>query len=373
MVQPLALLAMYLVGWIIVSSLLMLIRSRRRTERFDVTPLMFIVRFPAGFRVFERFRGSRALKIYFTFSIALLVLCLIDFYRLTISFLLARLYRPETPGVFTPIIPGITISFDILPPLLIALSLAIVVHEVSHALAARVEGVRIKSAGVAGILALIFAAFVEVDEEELSRSHLMTRLRVYAAGVAANVILALLFMAILVNAYSHGVGLMIIEVGKGSPASRAGLEPGMVIVAVNGTRVGVEPVSKLIPSARYMNKTVSFVITVLAPGGEQKNITVVKPKGVRYIGIRVAHVPLLLAALGPSLAVFITNILFLGVAVNYGLALINAAPLVVTDGAKMVNDLLRLFLGEKARKLVAYTLYAVTAVLLVANFNLAPT
>jgi len=85
------------------------------------------------------------------------------------------------------VIPGVTI------PLwygLIGLIVVMVVHELSHGVVARAEKLRLKSVGLV-LFAVIPGAFVEPDEDELKKAPLLSRLRVYAAGSMANIVVAL--------------------------------------------------------------------------------------------------------------------------------------------------------------------------------------
>ncbi len=346
-----------------------MMRFRGKWKNFEMNPFMLVVKLPTEFRSLERVKGSRILRIFFTICIGLLVYSLIEYYHVTLSFLFIRASGASIPAPFVPLIPGVTIGIEILPYILAAVSIAIIVHELSHAIAAKVENVKIKSTGFLAVLALLFAAFVEVDEEDLSRKPLSTRLRVYSAGVAANLILALLFTGILTSLYMHGVGLLIVGVEPGSPAQTYGLSPGMIILSVNGTSVESKPLSELIPVEKYVNKTVTYVFSVIA-NGVHKVIRVVKPAGRKYIGIRIVYAPILLAKVMPANWVLgVVEFIVFSMAVNYGFALLNAAPLIITDGARALNDILSLRVKGASRRAIMYTIYAATILLLIFNIN----
>ncbi|MEM1671356.1 MAG: site-2 protease family protein [Archaeoglobaceae archaeon] len=88
------------------------------------------------------------------------------------------------PGVnpFIPLVWGI-----------IGLIVTLVVHELSHAILCRVEGIKVKSLGL--ILALVpIGAFAEPDEAELSdkKTKKISRIRVFSAGVISNFVVALI-------------------------------------------------------------------------------------------------------------------------------------------------------------------------------------
>ncbi|MDI9610866.1 MAG: site-2 protease family protein [Archaeoglobales archaeon] len=100
------------------------------------------------------------------------------------------------PGVnpFIPLIWG-----------LIGLLVTLVVHEVSHAVLCRVEGIKVKSLGI--ILALVpIGAFAEPDETELfdKKTRRISRIRVFSIGVISNFIVA--FLAFI--AFFNGLSLL---------------------------------------------------------------------------------------------------------------------------------------------------------------------
>lgn len=98
------------------------------------------------------------------------------------------------PGVnpFIPLVWG-----------LIGLIVTLVVHEFSHAILCRVEGIKVKSLGL--ILALFpIGAFAEPDEGELldKRTKRISRIRVYSIGVISNFIVAILAFLAFFNGLS---------------------------------------------------------------------------------------------------------------------------------------------------------------------------
>ncbi|KAA0011674.1 MAG: hypothetical protein FE041_04020 [Thermoplasmata archaeon] len=92
--------------------------------------------------------------------------------------------------------PAIPIGYGIL-----ALAIAIIIHEFSHGILARFGKVKIKSLG---LLFLIFpiGAFVEPDEEQLKKVSRLKRSRVFAAGPASNIIVAVICILLLSFVFS---------------------------------------------------------------------------------------------------------------------------------------------------------------------------
>src|SRR5438046_4494209 len=144
---------------------------------------------------------------------------------------------PETllglPGI-NPIIP---LGYGIL-----GLAVAIILHEFSHGILSRVANIKIRSLG---LIFLIFpiGAFVEPDEDELRALPRHERARLYAAGPATNMLLAVLFAVVFssvmlaaVTPVHDGVGIVAFTQGA-SPAQTAGMQAYTVITFVNNTEI----------------------------------------------------------------------------------------------------------------------------------------
>ncbi len=134
------------------------------------------------------------------------------------------------PGI-NPIIP---IWYGIL-----GLAVAIVFHEFSHGILARVAKVRIKSLG---LLFFIFpvGAFVEPDEEEVNRLPKKKRMRMYAVGPSANIFLAIVFALLFIGMVGQARpirdGVIVYGTYENTPASDV-LDAGMEITEINGTAI----------------------------------------------------------------------------------------------------------------------------------------
>ncbi|WP_062662023.1 site-2 protease family protein [Aeropyrum camini] len=279
----------------------------------------------------------RVLGVYGHLAIAVMAVSLLLFYYLAFQAAKAKFFSPpgrggEAAGGFIPLIPGVTIPWEDLVYVAVALGIGVVAHELGHAVVAVAEGIRVKNAGLA-VLLFIPAAFVELDEEQLAKSRLLSRLKVFSAGVAANVIIALLTMLIAATIpVAEPSGVKILGVEEGSPADLAGLEPGMVIVEVGGI-----PVKSLDDLRRALDvlgvtdesKSVHFTVKVKSEKGEIAEVEVVKEAGRSTIGVRVAE-------FYDSPLATLMNALFL---LNLGVALVNAAPLLLPlPGAAIMSD-----------------------------------
>jgi len=107
--------------------------------------------------------------------------------------------QPAAAGGVVPIIPGVTITGLPLVYMLVALAVAILVHEFAHGFAASKDNIPIKSSGLLGFF-VMFGAFVEPDEEAFEKEATpKARMRLLAAGSYSNLIWSFVFLAILVN------------------------------------------------------------------------------------------------------------------------------------------------------------------------------
>ncbi|RLE50968.1 MAG: hypothetical protein DRJ20_02810, partial [Candidatus Methanomethylicota archaeon] len=174
--------------------------SRRGVE---VKPPLLIWRRPVTFSWARRLAGSRLAGLALDIAAIASAICALLFYYYTGSTVVMRLSgvpASETGGLI-PLIPGLTVTWRNIAYILIAFSIAIVVHEVSHGAAAVVEGVGVRSSGLL-LLAVIPGAFVEVDENEFSRARLRSRLRILGAGSAANLVVALVLLPLVASGTS---------------------------------------------------------------------------------------------------------------------------------------------------------------------------
>jgi len=150
----------------------------------------------------------------------------------------ANLPGPEValilPGI-NPILPLEYIGFIIL-----ALAIAIVVHEFSHGILTFVGKLKVKSLGILYLI-LPIGAFCEPDEEELKKTETAKRMRIYAAGPLSNFVAAFIFLLIFSFVFMSAVqpidGADILYVYDDTPAKEIGLSMGAVITSVNDTEI----------------------------------------------------------------------------------------------------------------------------------------
>ncbi|MBN1159675.1 MAG: site-2 protease family protein [Candidatus Diapherotrites archaeon] len=161
-----------------------------------------------------------------------------------------------------PVLPGVALpNISLTIPLFegwFALFLAIVVHELSHAILIRRYGLKLKSVGLVLLGGLPLGAFAEPDDKQFNKAKEWDRYRVLAAGPTANLLLAFICVVlgvIIVAAaapYTIAVnqelvnGVVVVDVqqnfgmcgeGEETGAYAVGVQPGWLVKEVNGDAV----------------------------------------------------------------------------------------------------------------------------------------
>jgi membrane-associated protease RseP (regulator of RpoE activity) len=141
------------------------------------------------------------------------------------------------------VIPGVNeyLPLAAAPALVTALAIAMVVHELGHAIYCRVGDIEIDSSGLVLLALLPAGAFVEPDEESQRDASRWHRLQMVSAGVMNNVGATAVALAVLVlivpSVIAPAPGVAVGGVLPESPADEAGLEKGDRIVGLNGTEI----------------------------------------------------------------------------------------------------------------------------------------
>ncbi|AHL22936.1 site-2 protease family protein [Thermococcus nautili] len=310
--------------------------------------------------------NRRFWKVYGDIGIALGYMGMAYVFYALFMTALKTLQTKKSPSGVQLVIPGVTI------PLwygLIGLAVVMVVHELSHGVVARAEKLPLKSVGLV-LLAVIPGAFVEPDEEKLSKAPLRSRLRVYGAGSMANVVTAIITALILSYAITPLLVPNGIEVGdviKGAPADGV-LHKGDVIIAING-----QSVKTMDEFIALMNKTKpgeTIALTVLRDGKELNlKLTLAENPdnpGKGFIGIRPnQHVTSKVGHDGIILPLFFS--LYWIYLLNIGIGLMNLFPLVPLDGGRMLDDVIKEYLPERVAKPIRYATIGIGLFLLALN------
>eukprot|EP00051_Salpingoeca_urceolata_P019500 m.285411 g.285411 ORF g.285411 m.285411 type:complete len:533 (-) comp19433_c1_seq11:1738-3336(-) len=145
--------------------------------------------------------------------------------------------HPSRP-VLTAIVPGVTVPLSHFGYLFLTIVVSALLHEMGHAVAAVVEGVRVQGFG-AFVFFIYPGAFVELHPIHLGLVRPIQQLRIYCAGVWHNTIVLLVALiltwnlpGLLLLAYDRGDGLAVADVAPQSPL-RESLADGDVITSID--------------------------------------------------------------------------------------------------------------------------------------------
>ncbi len=286
-------------------------------------------------------------------------------------------------GVY-PVIPGVNIPGSPLNvPLtygLIAIAIVLVIHEFSHGILARAEGIKIKSIGLL-LLAVLPGAFVEPDPDEVKKSSRFTKLRIYAAGSISNVVLAVITLLIsyllvfsFINPSFHSQGVEIQTVMPHSPSAGV-LQTGMIMTNINGYEV-----TNSTSFTNIMSKVKSGdIITVTTNQGTYKIKSTVNPNNSShaYLGVSASdHLTVnqdVSSKYGDVLPWFLYSLyqlLFWISFLNLGIGTANLIPLKPFDGGLILEEVLNYVTSSITANKIANTISVMSVVLIVGSLSL---
>ncbi|GAB6055430.1 site-2 protease family protein [Methanobacterium movens] len=275
----------------------------------------------------------------------------------------------------TLIIPGVDLpGSPITPPLgygLLGIATVFIVHEIGHGILARVEGVEIKSIGVA-LIAILPAAFVEPDEEQIQKIKRIPRLRILAAGSFFNFGLALIAFLVVTGitgfafpATFQDEGIVIDSVVPGSPAEGI-LEEGMILESINGYSIS---------NATNFQEAIETLevgqeATIVTSGGTFNLRLGQNPnnESAPYIGIRSTSNKIIkedvAATYGETLPwiwVYLSDALLWIWVINLGVGMFNLLPIKPLDGGLMLEELLKFKLSDNQARPLLFSVSLVLA------------
>lgn len=314
-------------------------------------------------------RHERFWRVFMTIGIPVAVFFMgVMFYSFIL--ILGTLLEPaQAASQVGVLLPGVDVpgsSFYV--PLgygIIALMTVIIVHEFGHGILARVEGVSIKSIGLL-LLAVLPAAFVEPDEEEIKKSKRISKLRIYAAGSIFNLSLAAIALIIFIltgaaiGASFQTEGVQISSVVPASPASGI-LKEGMVIQEIDGVTI-----KNSTDYQEILNKTKpGDVLTFKTDQGNYMVKTGTNPNNQTkfYIGIRTQNhmvpnfeVSSIFGNIFPTVLFYFNQVFYWIFTLNFLVGTFNLLPMKPLDGGLMFEELLQYKLSKRKVKPIVSTM-----------------
>lgn len=265
----------------------------------------------------------------------------------------------EAPAPVVIPIPLLFKFTNLLPYLLIAISVAVIIHELAHAIVALREGVSVRSWGI-GMVFLIPVAFVELKDEEFNIATPNAKLNILSAGIFANALSSIVFWVITIaillatpqilgtpvqTVTITGIDCSICNTTL-CPAQVAGLETDTIIKSINSTRI--ESAYHLQLVLKNVSIGSNIIMHTCNYAGECRNISLLLSAGRREnplqpcIGIRFDDATVFVRnsrmfAIPWFEKVLLTlDMLFV---INLSLFVINAIPIFITDGSLFLRQI----------------------------------
>ncbi len=196
-----------------------------------------LARYPRFWRAFGFFSKVVSAVLFLLMVYMLLVAVIAVPSRMASGSSIGIEYALAIPG-FNPILP---LSYGV-----VALVIAMVVHELGHGIQARANGARVDSSGLLyGVVPL--GAFVEPNEEDMSTKSRRAQMDMYTAGISVNTVVAIVSILLIVGAcgtvsseYEDDAGVYYMD--SDSPAYLAGIPASAIITGLEDESGTVHPV-----------------------------------------------------------------------------------------------------------------------------------
>ena len=323
---------------------------RRDVPGLKLYPLGFMLKSERTLRIFDRIASSipSAIRVASNLGVSMAFGMMGFAIYVLAKNLGTYLFAPAEVGpqnIVIPLVIGVTVRFEHLPYLLLALGIVLVTHEGMHGLIARLEKIRLKSTGL--FLFYIFpGGFVEPDEEEFKRAPGGVRARVAAGGSFANFVVGLLVVFLMMGLFSPVEGGVIVVESSNDSL----LKPNDVIYGVNGV-----PVNRV---TLFQNISASEDLTIETSRGSL-TYRLGKPINMRLgqvlgsLGVRrISYYFPMRIPLGNPLAEYeVYRVLSWIQLLAINVAIFNMLPIYFLDGSLFLNAVLeRVVRSEKALK-----------------------
>ncbi len=227
---------------------LYLVLKGLRTERWGLSakPFYLIYKTTALNRLMERIsnKGRFGWRVAWNIASALAVGQILFIFYSLVKNAYFFFQKPEQASQVMLLVPGLTISMESLPYILISLVVVVLTHEFAHGIASLAEKIPLKSSGIFFALVLP-GGFVEIDEEKLEKAKPSTKLRIFSAGASTNIAAGMLVLLLITNFaftisplyFPKSSGVMITGLVEGGAAENVGIKRWDTISSLNGTAV----------------------------------------------------------------------------------------------------------------------------------------
>ncbi len=242
----------------------------------------------------------------------------------------------------------------------IGIAVVIIPHEFMHGIMCRIDKVRIKSVGWL-LLLVIPGAFVEPDEKQLQKMSKTTKLRVYAAGSFANMIVAAIILIIFALFFAATVQPAGVFVGTipDSPAYNASVNGSIISIASADVRSDAD-ISRIlsqykpgdtveVKTAAMLARVPSFIPGNVIPGAAaaiDKNdirsysitLGTHPERNAAFLGVSPVAMAVSIGIGLDTYATIATLLLWMFI-FSFGIGLVNLLPIKPLDGGLVLEEL----------------------------------
>ncbi len=268
-------------------------------------------------------------------------------------------------------------------PWIISILVILIVHEFSHAIISRVEGIRVKAMGY-GFMFIMPLGFAEPDEKQIAKSTSIKKTRIYAAGSFANFLTACFFVLLffgvsfasmpLVNETHALAGMGYTDTQEEFPAGTYLPDDGVITV------INAVPVNNLTGFLAVMDSVSPGENITLVVDNETYEIPTVKDsrnESRAYIGITgIYHFKEIKEDVKDTPKGYLVNAIFylqelFGwiILLNIGIGIANLMPLKPFDGGLIAEEVIKGARIPQPKKIAGFLGKAMLFILLFALFG----
>lgn len=197
-----------------------------------------IIKFLAQPKRFWTYFSNFGIVLCFMAMFAMMALLI---WEMTLSFSIPADQAP-TPQMLL-LLPGVNplIPLSSIPYLIVAIIIAIIIHEFSHGILSMVGNIKIKALGILYMI-IPLGAFVEPDEKQIEKTKKKKRMRIFAMGPSSNLVLAficaLVFsLGFMASVSPHHNGTLAVGIIENSPADVLDIEPWTLITSIDNQSI----------------------------------------------------------------------------------------------------------------------------------------
>jgi len=243
-------------------------------------------------------KGFGSFGIFFCFVMMIFMVFLIAWNMWTVIG-----FTPEEqaslPGIeFGLVIPGLNplLPLEYIFYIIVALIIAVIVHEFSHGILTFAQGLKVKSLGILYLI-IPLGAFCEPDEDQIRQTDVKKRMRVYAAGPMSNFAIAFIMLILFSNVFMASVqpieGIHVLNVVSDSPAAELGFHEGIIIKSINNSNISTlddfnsimenTTINETVPIS-YLDKNI-LITTNVTLASRYKFTNLSEDKNTSFLGI----------------------------------------------------------------------------------------